>query len=94
VVRGQYTGLLPSLFQYAEISLTTGSAESGPCLPNGLRPGGPSSAVRGAPDLGLDADVALGVAFVRAANKDGALRWRATRGRPSDSRSCTGSRPS
>jgi hypothetical protein len=26
VARGQYTGLLPSLFRYAEISLTTGVA--------------------------------------------------------------------
>lgn len=57
--RGHYTGLLPSLFRYAEISLTTGAA--GPMAREEVRGGRSSN----------DMDLAVGIAFVEATTGKG-----------------------
>ncbi|KAM3568170.1 hypothetical protein VYU27_009702, partial [Nannochloropsis oceanica] len=75
VARGQYTGLLPSLFRYAEISLTTGLAAPAPFrpLPTGKEEGeGEGGKEGGERDMDMD----VGLAFVRATKEEGGTEGR------------------
>jgi len=68
VQRGQYTGLVPSLFRYAEISLTTEAA--GPILPFGAVSTNTASSASGSSSMDLE----LGIAFVQAASSRSGAR--------------------